>query len=204
MLQVTIASCGNCGAALRLRDRSSATVTCDYCRVESIVHGAADAKSDAPKLRIDPPPALTFRGTRNHVRGGVVAACLLAGGGLYFLLTHGADWGFSLFLCAAIAALLAYRTRADSRKFDVKVADLESFRDNGLTGRATVERIRAGHGRQATLALKIELTGQPERHVEHETTIPQLLVPRLVEGLALPVLVHRDDPERIEVQWHLV
>jgi len=52
-----------------------------------------------------------------------------------------------------------------------------------------------------TLGLKIEITGHPDRHLEHDATIPELLVPRLVEGLRLPVIVEHD---RVEVQWHLV
>ncbi|MBK7584286.1 MAG: hypothetical protein IPI67_29295 [Myxococcales bacterium] len=52
--------------------------------------------------------------------------------------------------------------------------------------------------RRATIA-KCESCG-----LDHQTTIPPLLVPRLVQGLKLPLIVHPQDPSRVEVQWHLV
>jgi hypothetical protein len=32
----------------------------------------------------------------------------------------------------------------------------------------------------------------------------QMGVPRLTQGLRLPVIVHPDAPKRLEIQWHLV
>jgi len=69
---------------------------------------------------------------------------------------------------------------------------------------------QVAHSRQHDRAILIgrnypvEVAGHSDRHIEHATTIRELLVPRLVDGLTLPIIVHPNEPDRIEVQWHLV
>ncbi|MFP6685652.1 MAG: hypothetical protein VB934_13105 [Polyangiaceae bacterium] len=202
MAQTVIAKCENCGAALRVSQAKGGTVTCEYCGVESMVGGAPGA-GGAPTVRIDKAPELTA--DDGPLYAAVVAGTLALGSGVSMLLFareigEVAAWGLPLAIFGVMAAA-GYR---QYRGFVAVVREHQWLRDNGLPARATVEHIRAGSGRHATLGLKIELTGQPERHIEHAATIPELLVPRLVDGLTLPVIVHPTEPDKIEVQWHLV
>ncbi|MBW2529682.1 MAG: hypothetical protein JRI23_36235 [Deltaproteobacteria bacterium] len=201
--QLTVAKCENCGAALRV-ESSATEARCEYCGVTSVTPSASQAAPDAPKLRITPPPALEDTAARGAVPPG---GCFAIGSILILVGPVGFAWGWSIFdgvvfacggLVAIVFGLLIIR---DRRRRAEAVAELDRFRREGLLGRATVETIAAGTGRRATLGLKIEVAGQPDQHIEHEAVIPELLVPRLVEGLKLPVIV---EGGRVEVQWHLI
>ena len=203
MIQTLIAMCVHCGAALRIAKESSGTAVCQYCGVTSIIGHVAGAPANAPKLRIDPPPPI-FVNTFGAVLMGGLFLC--AGFGLIALATS--VTGLASAGMAVLGALfcwlmfaVAARTWLKERRYK---ADQEWLRANGLPSRATVERIHAGQDHSATLGLKVELIGSAALHVEHYTTIPPLLVPRLVEGLTLPVVVDPEDHTCIEVQWHLV
>ena len=223
MVQTVIAKCENCGAALRVSEAAGGTVTCEYCGTASMVGAAPGAAGGAPTVRIDPPPRPQFSDgvttASSEVGAKMVLAALGTGALLLFIWSEISPplgpsqpnplWLQILFVGGPFLTywlLWLSRKKLTRAKAQAKQREDEYqwFRDNGLPARATVERIRAGDGRHATLGLKIELSGQPERHIEHEATIPELLVPRLVDGLTLPVIVHPNEPDKIEIQWHLV
>lgn len=197
-MQAVVAKCENCGAALRV-DGSSPAVTCAYCGVASTVIGGG-AEANAPRLRIEPAPAVKNQGMGGAVvavvMGVAVLVCLvkvLVGGRLAPL------GGAAVF--AVVAGIGVYGYTLGRRE----ATDLRWFRAHGLAGRATVDRIVAAtQGHAATLRLRVELLGLPRYDVEHRTTIPPLIVPRLTEGMPLPILAHPENKQRIEVQWHLV
>jgi membrane protein implicated in regulation of membrane protease activity len=195
MPDATIASCGNCGAALRLQTSRAAVVTCAYCGVESVV--GTQAASDAPTLRIAPasPPG---KGIVWLVVTIVVAAMAVAGIVERATTDHGAWVPSVLFaILAVVFAWVTYHARRRRRQWD-------RLQTEGKPGRATVKAIRATTGRHVTLQLEIEVQGETPRVLPHATTVPELLVPRLVEGLTIPVLVDPRASERVEIQWHLV
>jgi hypothetical protein len=177
---------------------------CDYCGVTSVVAGA-DPNSNAPKLRIEePPPPPAYN---NAVRAPVGAVLFCAAAAYMAIDAWRAPAGVEtehvvavivcgvIALALAVAGLLAWR----------EVQRVRRFREDGHLGRATVERISArSTGNTALLTLKIEVTGQPTHQLDHLSTIPAVLIPRVTSGLVLPVIVDREDPSWIEVAWHLV
>ncbi|MBW2524042.1 MAG: hypothetical protein JRI23_07700 [Deltaproteobacteria bacterium] len=195
MLEAKIASCSNCGAALRLQSPAAGIVTCEYCGVDSAVE--AQAATDAPTLRIAPasPPG---RGIVWLVVTIAVAAVAAAGFVERATTDHG-SWVASV-LCAILAAVFGLVTYGARRLRD----EWERLQTEGKTGRATVKAIGAGAGRYVTLELEIESLGESPRTLQHSTNVPELLVPRVVEGLTIPVLVDPLDSEHVEIQWHLV
>jgi len=207
MSSTVIARCENCDAALRVSEAAGGTVTCEYCGTESMVGAAPGAAGGAPTVRIEKAPALTA--DRKQLEGSVTALviglCVVVG---VLVIFFGGEGSLGILLGGLLFGVFCiWAGIGGHRLYRREVAGVrehQRLRDNGLPGRATVERIVAGDGRRATLGLKVELTGQPERHIEHAATIPELLVPRLVDGLTLPVIVHPNEPDKIEVQWHLV
>ena len=202
-MNLVIAKCESCGAALRIDDSVTST-TCEYCGVTSLAQTSERSPSDAPKLRIAPPPPLAYTGARSPVPPVgwfVIGGLLMVGGAVIIVVGSSLGQGIIIPLLGLGAVGLGLLARRDRRLHAEAIAEVERFRREALAGRATVETISAGAGRAATLGLKIELSGQPEQHVAHEAVIPELLVPRLVQGMKLPVIVEK---QRIEVQWHLV
>lgn len=195
MPPTTIASCGNCGAALRLPSQPTSVVTCEYCHVDSVVHG--QISPEAPALRVEPakPPG---KGTVWLVVTILVVLVAVAAFVERATTDHG-SWSVSVVMSIVAAAfgLVMVAVRRNRATWDRMQAE-------GKPGRATVKAIRAGTGRHATLELVIETLGDPPRVLQHSATIPELLVPRVVEGLTIPVLVDPRAPDHVEIQWHLV
>jgi hypothetical protein len=200
-MNTAIAKCENCGAALRIEPTTDAA-DCTYCGVTSTVGGGT---GDAPRLRVDPPPPIAA-----DVMGPSIGAATMflfaavAGHAAVFELSGWGSVGVgaAAVVLAALAGAFVYFGLIGNLR---TARELRWFRDHGIAGRATVERISAhGDGKTATLGLAIELEGRPERQLDHTTTIPPLLIPQLTKGLKLPVIVHPDQTDRIEVQWHLV
>lgn len=197
-MQAVIAKCEECGAALRVSG-APMTIACAYCGTTSILAGP-DAEPNGPRLRITPAPPV-----ENPYGGGAMA------GGLFALVAVGcllqALLGDSL---VPLAGTLLFGTIAGLGVHFYLMGKKEAevhrwFRDHGLPGRATVQRIVAStRGHSAVLGLQIELSERARYDVEHRTAIPPLLVPRLTKGLSLPVVVHPADQHRVEIQWHLV
>lgn len=197
MDEAALASCGNCGAALRILPGQRAA-TCEYCKATSTL----DQGHSGPTLRLgsqQPLPA--------GAGCGAVVGLAFAGAGLGIVLEAWLDNHIELgpgrlatsvaFLALALFGVWGAVVNGQKR------AEVARLRNHGLPARATVSRLVAGQGRRATLELLVEFDGQ--RHqVASKVTIPQLMVPRLVDGFPLPVLVDPLDPKLLEIQWHLV
>ena len=160
MQETKIAKCGNCGAALRIGRQSTSGVTCDYCGIESKLEGNGDTA--APRLRIDAPPPLK---PEIDLRAFAAISTLLGLAALaYTLVAYRQPVPIGLAFVVLLVGIVAAVLEVQERR---KLAEHQWFRDNGLPGKATVESIRSGQGRNATLALKIELMGRPEWRCTH-------------------------------------
>jgi hypothetical protein len=196
-----IARCENCGAALRMLAEAT-SARCEYCGVTSSV---GTPSKGAPRLRIDPAPPIRFVNVDAMLNGYVLTTIggVMVVVGVILAVTKGVELliltGIGTLL-VAVGAVFLHATSKERRQ----EREQQWLRDNGLAGRATVESIRAGQTRRATLGLKIELAGRTEFRVDHVTTVPELLVPRLVQGLCVPVIVHPVAQDQIELQWHLL
>jgi hypothetical protein len=198
-----VARCENCGAALRL-EGGQTSAKCDYCGVTSGVAGDG-ARTNAPRLRVAAPPPAP--GYDNAVRAPIGVAIFLAAA-IYLAIAAaraptGAETAPTVFalVCGALALLLGLAGVMAWKG----VRQVRRLRETGYLGRATVERISSsGTGQTAVLTLKIEVSGQPTRGLDHQATIPALLMPRVTSGLVLPVIVDREDSSRIEIAWHLL
>jgi hypothetical protein len=193
-----LAKCESCGAALRLQ-RGEQQATCAYCGVTSVL-GTPEAPVGVPRLRIEPAPAISDKRI-----GAIVMGVLFGLGTIGFIsdavLSASLGQAVAGLVFAAGTALCIWGFFWEKRSTD----ELRWFRENGVPARAKVERISgATQSNEATLGLNIEVTGAPIRNVDHRTLIPPLIIPRLTEGMALPIIVHPRDPGRIEVQWHLL
>ncbi|MEZ4223320.1 MAG: hypothetical protein R3B13_20410 [Polyangiaceae bacterium] len=199
-MQTVLAKCENCGGALRIATGAN-SAECVYCGATSFVQSSA-AQGDAPKLRVDPPPPVDgdFLGLYFMIVSlGLLSAGMLLYGvfaeGTDRIVTLGVGVFFGVFAMAFVLGLLQARSR---------YRDEVWFRENALPGRATVREIAVAHDGMARLSLEVQVAGQAPRHLEHVTGIPALLVPRLTQGLSLPIAVHPHDGSRLEIQWHLV
>jgi len=192
-VELVVAKCGHCGAALRL-DPSAAHATCDYCSVTSYVR---EAPADAPRITIAAPPEPLDE--TKLVLGMAIAFAVLALVSVPIALFGHPIWGVGVLIGVVMSAL---SISGYSRKKEY-LAEARLLRERGITGRATVLSLGAGHDRNATLQLEVQ-AGGVSRQVAHRTAIPMLLVPRIASGMALPVLIHPSKPDDIEIQWHLV
>ncbi len=200
-MRLVVARCESCGAALRL-DPERSQVTCNYCQVTSYLR---DAPPNAPRITIAP-PVEPLDETRLTLMVGVVCGGLALGALVVIIVgvargTPGlVAGGAVLALLFGSLAVLAFIGYPRKKQY---LAEVRRLREHGLPGRATVRSLGAGAGLRAKLQLHLEVQGDV-RDVAHETAIPALLVPKMTSGAALPVLVHPDDPNQIEIQWHLL
>lgn len=199
-MRATIAKCESCGGALRV-PMGATTLECSYCGVTSVL-AASGASAAMPALRVDPAAPI-----ESNAGGAAIMSVSL--GLVAILMAVGAltDQENNLGLAVGAGAMALFSLLAAGALVHElrKKAEHQWFRDNGIPARATVQRISAAaQDHAASLGLEIEVSGQAPRTLEHQTTIPPLLVPRLVQGLKLPLIVHPQDPSRVEVQWHLV
>jgi hypothetical protein len=198
-LQALLAKCENCGGALRVGDEA-ALVECSYCGAASSLRAAAGA---APRLRVDPPPPI-----ENGVPGGLIMSAITGGlagvllvSALFFSKgSESVGLGVGALVLALLFGLALYLALREVRLYNER----KWFRANALPGRATIREVRAKHDGSAVLALDVQVASAGKRNVEHHTTIPALLIPRVTQGVSLPVIVHPHDESMLDVQWHLV
>ncbi|MEM9695437.1 MAG: hypothetical protein AAGA56_23030, partial [Myxococcota bacterium] len=197
------------GAAVRLSAMRQ-PLTCAYCGV--LLKTEAEGLT-APTLRIRkspiPEPPSERRVAINRWLGrvllGAAAAALPAAPFAYLFLPEGAAA-----ICLAITfhgglfGLGSWAKGSVLEKEREAVARRVWLREHGEAGRATVLEVIAGEGYEATLRLRVEVVGKPDRASTHKATVPALLVPSLAAGVCLPVVVHPDEPSELEIQWHLV
>jgi DNA-directed RNA polymerase subunit RPC12/RpoP len=81
-MQLVVAKCNNCGAAVRL-DPSSPQVVCDYCHETLLVQGTGTA--EVPRVTIAPPPE-PLDEVRQTI-GIAIGAAVLAVVGLVLAIT---------------------------------------------------------------------------------------------------------------------
>jgi ribosomal protein S27AE len=198
-MKLVVARCENCGAAVRV-DSTEDRVTCGYCHVTAFVR---DAPPHAPQVTIAPPPE-PLDETKLTLGIGIVCAVVA----MVSVVVAATSVGDAPVLASGILLAMLFGTFAvlAAIGYPRKKACLRELRllhEQGLAGRATIRSLEAGQGRSALLQLDVETVGGIRR-VTHQTTIPALLVPKVSAGAALPVLVHPADPERIEIQWHLM
>lgn len=199
-MQTILAKCENCGGALRI-ESGAQSAECLYCGATSYVQVPA-AETTAPRLRIDPPPPVS-----NGAKNGLIAMGLFGALAVLMLTIAAFETGkdrTAMFgfggAFVVITALAGLGTLGASESYRQELW----FRENAVPGRATVREIAIANDGAARLTLEIQVAGRSPRQVVHTTTVPALLVPRLTQGLSLPVIVHPDDGSKLAIQWHLV
>jgi DNA-directed RNA polymerase subunit RPC12/RpoP len=194
-MQLVVAKCENCGAALRI-DPGEPQVVCQYCKQTLLVRG--DGPANAPRVTIAAPPA-PLDEVRLTIGIGMVGV-LVAAAGLVAMVWTG---HLAALLFVALGGTFAALSFIGVPRKRAYLREIRTLREQGIPGRATVRSLGAGQGTSATLVLDVDLGGQ-HRSVTHPTTIPMLLIPKVTSGCALPVLVHPSEPDTIEIQWHLL
>jgi len=197
-----VAKCENCGAALRVSVNTD-HVQCEYCRAMLI---AVPRAGHAPTLRIAQAPLPTFINLETQAKAVLLPAIgvPIALAGVYTVQSEGQLGGLLYIAFGALMLLAGGASARLWRDANRKRADLQWLRDHGAPGRATVQVVRGRDGRRVALGLRVELQGTEPWFQESETVVPTMLVPRVVDGLTLPVLVDPTDPSNLEIQWHLV
>lgn len=201
-MHAVLAKCESCGGALRL-DEGAQSAECIYCGATSFIRGAGSAAGSVPTLRVDPPPPIDGSGVKVGIGGTILFGAMAIVPLVAAVFEDGADriaaacFGVVFLGVSGFAAVVTVNTRRWYR-------DQVWFREHGLPGRATILGIRVANDGAAALTLELQTAGRETRQLEHTTSVPALLIPRIVQGLSLPVIVHPRDEARVEIQWHLV